>query len=242
MERQGYRGPEPRVLFENAELLALDKPAGLVVHSDGRTEEPALVDWLALRDPALAEVGGTHALDMGRTVPRFGVLHRIDRDTSGVILVAKTQEAFGFFQQQFLERTVEKTYDAIVWGTFNESEGTIDLPIGRSRRDFRQWTVPPDARGTLRLALTRWRVLKAGAKHAHLEVRPKTGRTHQIRVHLKAIGHPLVADQRYGGAPALDLTRLALHARAITIRLPDASELHIEAPLPPDLAEAVGKL
>lgn len=242
MERQGYSGPVAQILFESPELLALDKPAGLVVHPDGRTEEPALVDWLASRDPALAEIGGTHALDMGRSVPRFGVLHRIDRDTSGVILVAKTQEAFGFFQQQFLERTVEKTYDAIAWGVFPELEGTIDLPIGRSRRDFRQWAVPPEARGTLRPALTHWRVLKAGTQQAHLEVRPKTGRTHQIRVHLKAIGHPLVADPRYGGAPALGLSRLALHARAIAIRFPDGTPLRVEAPLPADLAAAVGKL
>lgn len=242
MPSQEFPVLEPSILFEDEALLVLAKPSGLVVHADGRTKEATLVDWLRERYPGLAEIGGEHTLDSGRYTERFGVLHRIDRETSGVILVAKTGEAFGFFQQQFLERTIVKVYDAIVWGTFTEKEGRIDLPIGRSRSDFRRWSVPPDARGTLRVALTEWRVSTAGKGVTHLEVRPKTGRTHQIRVHMKAIGHTIVSDTRYGGAPALGLTRLALHARAITITLLDGAPRTFAASLPEDMSRAITDL
>jgi len=228
----------PKILFEDEILLVLDKPSGLVVHSDGRTEETSVIDWLRSRNPELEGVGGEHTLDSGRYVERFGLLHRLDRDTSGVLLVAKTTEAFYFFQRQFLDRTTEKTYRAFVSGTPPKKEGIIDSPIGRSRSDFRQWAVGEDARGTLRKALTEYRVLASSKQFSEVECSPKTGRTHQIRVHLKSIGCPILGDRRYAGGEGLGFTRLALHAWKISLTYPDGKKKTFEASFPDDFKEA----
>jgi 23S rRNA pseudouridine1911/1915/1917 synthase len=228
----------PTVLWEDDVLLVLDKPSGLVVHSDGRTEESSVVDWLGVRSPELKDIGGQHTLDSGRYAERFGLLHRIDRDTSGVILVAKTDEAFYFFQRQFLDRSTQKVYRAFVKGHPKENSGVIDAPIGRSRADFRQWTVGEGARGTLRKAITEYQVLASSEEYAELEVVPKTGRTHQIRVHLKSIGCPILCDPRYGAGTGLGFGRLALHAWKITVAYPDGTQKTFEAPLPADFLHA----
>ena len=235
-------GKEPSIIFENDSLVAVDKPAGLVVHSDGRTEESTLTDWVLKRHPELTDIGGLHTLDSGRYVPRAGILHRLDRETSGVIMIAKNDETFYFVQRQFLDHSIEKVYNAFVMGTPEPSEGVIDKPIGRSRADFRQWTVGGEARGTLRPASTRYRVLSAGGEYAFLELTPKTGRTHQLRVHLLSIGHPILCDERYGTPTGLGFMRLALHAARLTLTLPGAERITIEAPLPADFQEALKKL
>lgn len=224
---------DPLIIYEDDNVLVLHKPAGLVVHADGRTTEPTLDEWVLAKYPTLKDVGGIHTLDNGRNVSRTGILHRLDRDTSGVILVARNDETFSALQRQFLDRSVEKVYDALVEGVPEPREGVIELPIGRSRSDFRKWAVPPEARGTLRKAVTEYRVLRGveGGKFAHVECRPKTGRTHQIRVHMSAIGHPLVGDKRYGGPQLLDFNRLALHARSITITMPSGERRTFESPL-----------
>lgn len=232
----------PTILFEDDLLLVLDKPAGLVVHSDGRTEELSVSDWLRERNPELKAVGGEHTLDSGRYAPRYGLLHRIDRETSGVLLVAKTTEAFYFFQRQFLDRSIEKTYCAFVRGRPPEEVGIIDAPIGRSRADFRQWAVGPDARGTLRKAITEYRLITSSPQYSEIECSPKTGRTHQLRVHLKSIGCPILADGRYGTEAGLGFKRLALHARSITVNYPDGKTKTFEAPLPEDFIQAEARL
>ncbi len=227
------------VLYEDVDMLAVDKPAGLVVHADGRTKEATLADWVLKKYPALKDVGGMHTLDAGRYVSRAGILHRLDRETSGVMVIAKNDETFYFLQRQFLDHSIEKTYNAFVVGELERSEGIIDLPIGRSRSDFRQWTTGKDARGTLRKAITNYRVLKHVRGFSFLELRPGTGRTHQLRVHLKAVGHPIVCDKRYGSACMLGFKRLALHARAIRFLDPSGKELSIESPLPTDFTVAL---
>ena len=174
-------GMEVPVIYEDENILAVNKPAGLVVHSDGRTKEETLTDWVLARYPAFTDIGGLHTLDSGRYVPRAGILHRLDRETSGVIVIVKNDETFNFLQRQFLYHSIEKVYNAFVIGTPDPSEGEIDTPIGRSRSDFRQWTVGEEARGTLRPASTRYRVLSVGGEYALLELTPKTGRTHQLR-------------------------------------------------------------
>ena len=233
---------EPTVIFENESLLAVDKPAGLVVHSDGRTEERTLTDWVLEKYPALTDVGGLHTLDSGRYVPRAGILHRLDRETSGAIVIAKNDETFYFLQRQFLDHSIEKVYNAFVMGTPEPSEGEIERPIGRSRTDFRQWTVGDNARGTLRPASTRYRVLKSNGEFSFLELTPKTGRTHQLRVHLLSISHPILCDARYHTAAALGFTRLALHALRLTLTLASGERLTIVALLPPDFLSALEKL
>lgn len=233
---------EPNIIFESESLLVLDKPAMLVVHSDGRTEEPSLVEWISARYPDLKDVGGLHTLDSGRYVERYGIVHRLDRETSGVIIVAKNAETFFFLQRQFIERTNEKHYRAFVSGTLDEGEGSIELPIGRSRSDFRQWATGADARGTLRKALTQYRVLGSTSLYSYLDLSPKTGRTHQLRVHMKAIGHPILADRRYGAPCSLGFERVALHAYSISIALPDGERKTFIAPLPKDFLHAIESL
>jgi 23S rRNA pseudouridine1911/1915/1917 synthase len=229
----------PNVLYEDERILALDKPAGLVVHSDGRTNESSVVDWLRMHFPTLADVGGLHTLDSGRYVERFGLLHRLDRETSGVLLVAKDPEAFHFLQRQFIERTSEKRYVAIVWKIPQPREGEIDLPIGRSRTDFRQWATGGHARGTLRKASTKYRVISDNGRLAFVELFPRTGRTHQLRVHMRAIGCPILCDKRYCSPCDLGFNRVALHAQAITITHPEKGRMTIEAKLPSDFLFAL---
>jgi len=231
------RGPD--IVYEDGDFLVLNKPAGLVVHSDGRTKESTLAEWVLLRYPTLKDVGGLHTLDNERYTERGGILHRLDRETSGIVLVAKHDEAFYFLQRQFLDRSIKKTYKAFVHGIPLPEQGSIELPIGRSRSDFRKWATPPDARGTLRPATTEYRVMSSAQNICLVECKPKTGRTHQIRVHMAAIGHPLVSDKRYGGAPALGFDRLALHAESLEIELPSGGRQQFSAPYPPDFSHAL---
>lgn len=228
---------EVPIIFEDDALLVLNKPAGLAVHEDGHTDGPFLTDWVRETRPEMVGVGETMRLQNGTEIDRPGVVHRLDRDTSGVLVLAKTQAAHVCLKAQFKNREIEKEYRALVWGELKEPHGTIDRPIGRSRNDFRVWSCGKDAGGTLRPATTRWTRLAAGGGFSYLSVEPKTGRTHQIRVHMKAIGHPLVCDTRY--APkrdcALGMERLALHAHALTLAHPNGTRMTFEAPEPEDL-------
>ncbi len=249
------------ILYEDEFLLALDKPSGLLVHSDGRSDGDTLVDWVRANYPALEEVGEVQTLQNGETVKRPGIVHRLDRETSGVILVAKTHEAFAYLKDQFQNRKVEKIYHAVVWGHFSQDKmsGVIDKPIGRSASDFRKWSAEFGAKGELREAVTEYKVLapvnnspltplllqERGTKpqFSYLEVKPKTGRTHQIRVHLKAISHPVVGDKLYGPeTPNPIFNRLALHAFSIKLELPNETFITIESPLPEEFEKAFNLL
>ncbi len=248
---------EPKILYEDEFLLALDKPSGLLVHGDGRSEEPTLVDWVRRHRPELEEVGEPQVLQDGQTIKRPGVVHRLDKDTSGVLLIAKSKESHAFLKEQFQNRKVEKVYNAIVWGSFSpdKMEGLIDKPIGRSASDFRRWSAEYGAKGEMREAVTQYTVLAqnpldgAHGGKAYLEVRPKTGRTHQIRVHLKSISHPVLCDKLYapgklcdGSSTCLGFSRLALHALSIKLELPDHSHIKIESELPREFEEVRGLL
>ncbi len=242
---------QPTIIFENEYLMAINKPAGLVVHSDGKTKEANLCDWLLEIHPEIKEVGEPMTLQDGTVIYRPGIVHRLDRETSGVMIIAKTQESFEHLKKQFQEREVEKTYHAVVWGLVKDDKGTIDRPIGRSRSDFRKWSAQRESRGDLRPAVTDYKVLgriDGGTSKPHeipqnftyIEAYPKTGRTHQIRVHFKAVNHPVVGDSLY--APnhpdVLGFERLALHARSINIEDAGGKTHHFEAPLPPDFEKA----
>lgn len=249
---------EPKILYEDEYLIALDKPSGMMVHTDGRRGEKTLVDWINQNYPSLKEVGEEQTLQNGEVIKRPGIVHRLDRETSGVILVAKTKESHRFLKEQFQNRKVEKVYNAVVWGSFSDDkkEGVIDKPIGRSASDFRKWSAEFGAKGELREAVTEYKVLlphpdpllakerEDRQEFSYLEVRPKTGRTHQIRVHLKSISHPVVCDRLYGGkvcdgSPAcLGFFRLALHALSIRLQLPNQSFIQIESPLPEEFERA----
>ncbi|PJC21562.1 MAG: RluA family pseudouridine synthase [Candidatus Yonathbacteria bacterium CG_4_9_14_0_2_um_filter_43_16] len=236
------------ILYEDKEVLAINKPAGLVVHPDGRTKEPTLSDWLIEKYPSIKGVGETIPLTKGGVIEKWGIVHRIDRDTSGVLLVAKTQESFLNLKLQFQTRAIKKSYRAIVQGNFKELNGTIDKPIGRSKSDFRRWSSEYGARGELREAVTEYKVLGEGeAKNtrlSYLEVNPHTGRTHQIRVHLKAVGHPILHDDLYApkGPHLLGFKRMALHAFSVVFMGLDGVEHTVEAPLPEDFKVGLAEL
>lgn len=238
---------EPQIVYEDNDVLVINKPSGLMVHGDGRSNGPTLTDWLLAHNPALQGVGEPWTNPQGEVIPRPGIVHRLDRDTSGVMIIAKTQESFEYLKRQFQERLAHKQYDVLVYGHPGEDSGMIDKPIGRSPRDFRRWSAQPGARGEMREAQTRWHVVargidtQSGEKISHLVAEPQTGRTHQIRVHLKAIHLPVVCDSLYApGKPCTGgLGRVALHARLLTIGLPDGTQHTFEAPLPEDFQAAL---
>ena len=212
-------------------------------------------------------MGEKQTLSNGKIIERPGIVHRIDRETSGVLVIAKDQKTFEFLKNQFKGRTIQKTYHALVWGSVKDEAGIIDRKIGRSRSDFRKWSADRGARGVLREAVTEYKVLKrlqtdsdgklinsdiiADQKKisdissfTFLEVKPKTGRTHQIRVHLRYLNHPVVCDALYAPkqiCPIGSINRLALHASSIEFSLPDNSVIKAEAPLPLEFLSFVGE-
>jgi len=230
--------PEPiplSVLHEDEDLLVLDKPAGLVVHPGAGWERGTLVHALLAREGGLSGLGGAR---------RPGIVHRLDRGTSGLMVVARNDGAHLALADQFRGREVAKVYQALVWGRMRERTGTVDAAIGRDRAHRQKMSVRAP-RG--RPAVSRWLILRELPGFSLLEVRPETGRTHQIRVHLQSIGHPVVGDSRYGGAAwrgvqdplrrrALkDFKRLGLHAWRLSFRHPrTGARLSFEAPLPED--------
>jgi 23S rRNA pseudouridine1911/1915/1917 synthase len=147
------------ILFENEDLLIVSKPAGLRTHGDGKSNVPTVVDWILRERPLISGVGENMEVD-GKMIERPGIVHRLDEETSGCLVIAKTQEAFEYLKQQFKDRTVSKEYHAFVWGHFKESKGVVDEPIGRSSGDFRRWQAGRGVRrsGSSRTSLTtRWR-------------------------------------------------------------------------------------
>lgn len=239
-------GFEPKIIFEDDNILVLDKPAGLSVHGDGFNKEITLADWLVGRWPDIVNVGEP-TVKNGQEILRPGIVHRLDRDTSGVMVVAKNSTTFKYLKDQFKNRQVKKIYRAIVNGVFSkpEVEKVVSLPIGRSDKDARKRVASKKAIGKLRPAETRFKILTTTSQgYSYVEAYPKTGRTHQIRVHLKALQHPIVCDKLYTKelTCAAGLTRQALHAYKLVISLPGGEKKEFIAPLPPDMVLALDKL
>jgi 23S rRNA pseudouridine1911/1915/1917 synthase len=231
------------ILYEDADVVVVAKPSGVMTHADGANEGETVADWFAARYPESKGVGETQRLKDGTEIARPGIVHRLDTDTSGALALAKTGEAHAFLKDAFQRRDVKKTYLAFTYGAPKARKGVIDFPIGRSRKDFRLRSAQPKAKGTLRDAITRYEVVAADAEGAHalLRVMPETGRTHQIRVHLKAIHHPVVGDPLYAPNHPADLgfSRLGLHAYALDLPLPSGGRREVIAPVPPELASAL---
>ncbi len=229
------------ILYEDADVVAVAKPAGVMTHGDGRTSAETVADWFYARYPDSREVGEPQKLQDGTLLARPGIVHRLDADTSGVLVLAKNQAAHAFLKKAFQGRDIKKTYLAFVYGVPKERVGTIDFDIGRSRKDFRLRSAQPKASGKLRDALTRYEVVSDNGTHALMKAMPETGRTHQIRVHLKAIHHPVVCDPLYAPNHPCDLgfSRLGLHAYALDLPLPSGGRREVIAPLPGELAGAL---
>jgi 23S rRNA pseudouridine1911/1915/1917 synthase len=222
------------VVREDDDLLVVEKPPGLVVHPGAGTPSGTLVNGLLARYPEIADIGEPD---------RPGIVHRLDKDTSGLLLVARSPASFEALRQAIADRTVERVYLALVWGSFDAPSGLVDAPIGRSARTPTRMAV--SARG--RVARTRYRVERTYTEPVEvslLECSLDTGRTHQIRVHLAAIDHPIVGDDRYGGArQSLSMPRPFLHAAALRFVHPVTGDtVTVESPLPPDLVDVLSKL
>ena len=235
---------KPVILFEDGEMIALEKPAGLMVHPDGYSDEQTLADWILEQYPALEDVGEPLEIKNNARIMRPGIVHRLDKETSGVMVIAKTHESYANLKQQFAEHTVRKTYRAFVYGALADERGIINRAIGKSKSDFRLWSAQRGARGLLREARTDFRVLSRGSSASYVEVYPKTGRTHQIRVHFKAIYHPVVCDGLYApDSPCLlGFTRLALHAVSLTAVSLEGKERTFSAALPQEFIDAEARL
>lgn len=229
------------ILYEDTDVIVINKPAGLVVHFDGRTKEDSVVDWVREQRPETIGVGEELTLARGDVIERPGIVHRLDRETSGVLVLAKTQDSFLSLKEQFKQHTIRKKYNAFVYGRMRDERGVINKPIGRSPSDFRKWSAQRSARGNMREAETGFSRLKASSEVSFIEARPQTGRTHQIRVHMKAVGHPVVCDSLYAPKqPALlGFDRLALHAREIEFVLLSGVRKTVEAPFPNDFTKAL---
>lgn len=236
--------PEPlafNILFEDSHLIVVDKPPGMVVHPAPGHYSGTLVHGLLYHCPDIQGVGGER---------RPGIVHRLDKDTSGILLVAKNQAAHIHLSRQFKNRSIEKTYLALVWGQMPADSGQVSLPIGRHPVDRKKMSTR-SPRG--RSAETHWRLRRSYKGVSLLEVALKTGRTHQIRVHLAAIGHGILGDPVYGRCPgnrqqaklAADgrPSRQMLHAWRIRFRHPlSNAPLSFEAPLPADMAAILRRL
>lgn len=227
---------EPTILYEDEHVAAINKPSGLLVHGDGKTTEPTVADWVVKKFPSIKDVGESIEITEDEYIDRPGIVHRLDKDTSGVMLIAKTEEGFQTLKSQFQNREIKKIYHAFVYGIPKQERGLIDKPIARSQHDIRMWSSERGARGTKREAITRYVVKESGHGIAFVQVMPETGRTHQIRVHFKAIRHPLVGDSLYAPTmpEALGFTRTALHARTIEFTNYEGKLVRIEAPYPED--------
>ncbi|HVF32694.1 MAG TPA: RluA family pseudouridine synthase [Acidimicrobiales bacterium] len=222
------------VVHEDADVLVVDKPAGLVVHPGAGHGMGTMVQGLLARFP---EIGSLPGLGAGEA-DRPGIVHRLDAGTSGLLVVARTADAYHALVAQLAAREVQRHYRALVLGTVEANAGEVDAPIGRSDRDPTQMAVATGGRD----ARTRYEVLERYASPVpttELACKLETGRTHQIRVHLAAIGHPVVGDGRYGGErPALAIGRPFLHAERLAFTHPASGEvLTFSSPLPVDLEE-----
>ena len=220
-----------KILYEDDDLLVIDKPAGLTVHPAPGHPSHTLVNAV------LAHLSEIEDED---DATRPGIVHRLDKDTSGVMLVAKNNVALANLSDQFKSHSVKKVYLTLVRGILKPERGVIEAPIGRDSGDRKKMAITGESRG--RQSRTNYRVLRYVGKNSLLEITPETGRTHQIRVHLAAIGYPVIGDATYGKKSAY-LNRQFLHAHRLGFHLPSSGKfVEFESPLPEDLEKALKEL
>ncbi len=242
----------PEIIYEDEQVLVVHKPYGMLVHEDWTSGmEGTLVEWFLARVPTAHGVGEVTTKPDGSPLERSGVVHRLDRETSGVMILAKTAEAHAYLKAQFHDRLVKKEYRAFVYGRIHERWGTINRPIGRNARDFKKRSAEHGAKGTLREAVTLFERIGfgeyEGESFSYLKLIPKTGRTHQLRVHLKAIDRPIVGDVLYADKKLptsnnLGLERLALHAHILELDLPGGERERFIAPIPAVFEQAAERI
>ena len=227
---------ELKIIYEDENVLVIDKPPGIIVFPEKALEEKTLIEYIIKQYPKIESVGN---------VPRHGIVHRLDRDTSGILLVAKNTETLEFLQKQFQERRVVKKYTALVVGQVKEKKGEIKTLISRSPKNRLKQKAYSlgDPKGK-RKAETHYKIIKKLEDYTLLEVEIKTGRRHQIRCHMAHINHPIAGDRLYGfkNQPSPEnLNRQFLHASYLKVKLPDNKEKEFRSELPDDLKEVINK-
>ncbi|MFC1678406.1 RluA family pseudouridine synthase [Patescibacteria group bacterium] len=225
------------IVFENNNYLVINKPAGLLVHGAGHIKEPSLIDELEKKYPEITKVG--------EDPNRPGIIHRLDKLVSGLMVIARSQEAFENLKQQFQKRTIKKYYTALVFGKIIADEGEINFPIDRSPKGHKMMALAPTVKGETnpqgKAAITKYIVKKRFINYTLLKLRIITGRTHQIRVHLAAFGHPVVGDDLYGNKKAksknqkLETKRIFLVADELEFMSLDGQEKKFSIKLPHEL-------
>lgn len=225
------------VVYEDENIIVINKQAGISVHPSINEPGGTIANALVARYPEIKNVGDDPM--------RPGIVHRLDKDTSGLLVVAKNQETFEFLKKEWQSGQVIKKYLALVWGHPKE-KGEIISELARSLKDFRKRVVIKPGKNNIKgkLAVTEYRVIKKYKDFSLLEVIPKTGRTHQIRVHMASIGHPVVGDKVYGNKKVAPegLTRQFLHAFYLSFSLPGGKKIALESDLPEDLNKILAKL
>ncbi|MFJ7976325.1 RluA family pseudouridine synthase [Peribacillus sp. JNUCC 23] len=219
------------IFYEDSDVLVVNKPRGMVVHPAPGHTSGTLVNGLMAHCTDLSGING---------VMRPGIVHRIDKDTSGLLMVAKNDMAHEGLVQQLVDKSVTRKYQAIVHGVIPHDFGTIDAPIGRDKKDRQSMTVTDE---NSKNAVTHFRVIERFKNFTHVECQLETGRTHQIRVHMKYIGYPLAGDPKYGPRKTLDINGQALHAGLLGFVHPRSKEyIEFEAPLPKEFEELLDYL
>ncbi len=233
---------ELKIIYESKNVLVIDKPAGIVVFPEGTSipsgqgEEKTLIDLLLEKYPYLKNIGEK---------PRHGIIHRLDKDTSGILLIAKNDKSFEFFQKQFKDKKVKKKYLVLATSHLKDKEGVIKTLLGRSQKDRKKQKVylpqGPNSEGK-RNAITFYKVLKKFGNYDLVEATPETGRKHQIRTHFVYIGHPIAGDKKYFFKNQLcpkGLNRQFLHASYLKIKLPNGKMKEFKSELPEDLKKTL---
>ncbi|PJE50368.1 MAG: RluA family pseudouridine synthase [Candidatus Yanofskybacteria bacterium CG10_big_fil_rev_8_21_14_0_10_36_16] len=229
-----------QTIYEDKDLLIIDKPSGLITHKKNiEDDQPSVVDWVVKNYPELKDVGDFF-MASGHEVQRAGIVHRLDKETSGLMVIAKNNPAFEYMQKQFHDRKVEKQYVALANGVPPKKSGVISLPLGRLGTIRTTRTDGDKKLVDKKEAETHYKIIKTYSenKYSLLELTPKTGRTHQLRVHLKSIGVPIVCDWLYGEkrftCPS-ELRRLFLHAKKLSFTSPSGHAISAETDLPKEL-------
>ena len=228
----------PKIIHKNADYLIIEKPAKLLVHETPTSTVPTLVDWLVKKFPKIRKIADSISLEKNDQTFRPGIVHRLDRDVSGIMLIALNQDSFEYYKSQFQKRIITKKYTALVHGQLTQDEGTIDFEIGRSAEGGRM-AAHPAGSGKGRASLTNYKVLERYDKATLVEVELLTGRTNQIRVHFFALQYPIVGDHlyKYKEKTKLEPGRIMLHARELTFTDMQGEKQTFEAELPEEFKQ-----
>lgn len=233
-----------QIITQTPDYLVINKPAGISVHASGQREEYTIADWVLENFPQTKDVGEPFVVK-DKLIARHGIVHRLDKDTSGALLIALTQESYEFFKKQFKDREIKKVYQTFLYGNLKNEHTTVQEAIGKHKKDFRKRTTARLARGVLKPAITFFKIIKRARVGIEpvmfVEAQPKTGRTHQIRVHARYIQHPVVADTLYARSKPklLGFERLALHAYSLEFKDKEGFTQKLVAPYPEDFKKAL---